>query len=715
MLLTGTAKLDVTLFADPWDGGSTRLLVEYSTDLFGPAWADRFVACLAHLLEFASQKPGTSVTDLPMLSAAETEALILGRNRPAPRAGDGHGLDVRAVLQASTSRVIDGDVTVPVSQLVGRAARLARTLADRGAGPETLVGVCLDRGADMLAALLSVWWAGGAFVPLDPGLPPARLAAMARAAQLRTIVSDARNTDLARSLADGVDVVSVDDSLSTAGTAPDPVPVPASALAYVIHVPGPTGQPKGVGVEHRALGNLLLSYQRPHTLDADDRFVAVTTLSSDIALVEFLLPLLGGADLVIASTEDGREPDRLRSLIERTGAVAMHAPPQAWRLLDAAGGVPAVLRLRLSGGGLPADLAERLMAPGVTLWTLYGSAETTVWSGAGIVTSATRSGDIGPAIDYSRVYVLDEHLMPVPVGVVGEICLAGPGVARGYHDRPRLTARAFRPDPWSGQPGGRLYRTGDLGRWREGGGLELVGRNDHQVTIRGVRIEPGEIEAALRAHRDVRQAVVVTADRAGEPALVAYLVARRGSTLAQPDAELLDQLRPHLRATLPEPMIPALVLALPALPLTANAKVDRAALPDPQWGSTAPRAGYVEPRDPVEATLTGVWRELLATEAPISVHDNLFALGGHELTATRFVARVADTYGVLLSVHQVFVSPTIAELAEVISADPDFGKVATSPHQAMLDGLSDDGLDELLRAALAERARRQAGQGSAAS
>jgi hypothetical protein len=291
---------------------------------------------------------------------------------------------------------------------------------------------------------------------------------------------------------------------------------------------------------------------------------------------------------------------------------------------------------------------------------------------------------------------------------VGEVCLAGRGVARGYHGQPRLTSRSFRPDPWSGEPGARMYRTGDLGRWREGAGLELIGRNDHQVKIRGFRIECGEIEAVLRAHRDVRQAAVIATARAGEPALVAYIVPRRGSPPAQPGTDLVEELRPHLRAALPDYMVPALVVALPALPLTPNAKVDRAALPAPQWGAPASATGRVEPRNPVEATLAQIWSDLLDIQAPVGVHDNLFALGGHSLTATRFVARVADTYSVSLPVHHVFAGPTIAELAEVVSADPQFGLAADSSRHAELDALSDEDLDELLRAALAQRNRRRA-------
>jgi amino acid adenylation domain-containing protein len=608
-----------------------------------------------------------------------------------------------------------------MSEVCDRAARIARTLADLGVDTDTLVGLCVERGIGMLTALLGVWWAGGAYVPLDPGFPEARLAAMARGAGLRIIISDSAHRDLARSVADGAaggsggsaprastEVICVDDPATTAAPPLDPLPVPANALAYVIFTSGSTGQPKGVGVEHRAVTNLLASFRRAFKLSSDDRFVAVTTLSFDIALLELLLPVVCGADLVIATADETREPDRLRSLIERTAATAMQATPQTWRLLVSAGGVPAGLRLRLCGGeALPAELADQLAAPGVSLWNLYGPTETTVWSAAGVVTSAAEAAEIGPPIDHTRVYVLDERLMPVPVGVVGEVCLGGRGVARGYHDRPRLTARSFRPDPWSDEPGPRMYRTGDLGRWREGAGLELIGRNDHQVKIRGFRIECGEIEAVLRAHRDVRQAAVVTATRAGEPALVGYIVARRSSAAARPGTDLLEELRPHLRAALPDYMVPALVVALPALPLTPNAKVDRAALPAPQWGAPASAVGRVEPRNPVEATFARIWGDLLATKAPVGVHDNLFAIGGHSLIATRFVARVADTYGVSLPVHHVFAGPTIAELAEVVSADPDFGLAVGSSRHAELDALSDEDLDELLRAALAQRNRRR--------
>jgi amino acid adenylation domain-containing protein len=713
-LLTGTAKLDLTLYADTSDGQATTLALEYNTDLFDAPWADRFLGCLALVLEHAAAAPLTPIADLPMLSDSQARELVLERNRPAPAAGD-EPFDVRALLQASTSQVIDSDGSVSMAEVCERAGRLARVLADRGVGLETPVGLCLERGVPMLSALLAVWWAGGAYVPLDPDFPRSRLAAMAQGAGVRIVLTDEANRELAGSIVGagslaeggaGVHVLGVEDQAVAEARPLPPEPLPPEALAYIIFTSGSTGQPKGIGIEHRAVANLLASFRRSLDLGPDDRFVAVTTLSFDIALLELLLPPVCGADLVIATGDEVREPDRLRALIERQGASAMQATPQTWRLLLAAGGVPAGLRLRLCGGeALPRDLADQLSTPETVLLNVYGPTETTVWSAAGVVADGLGPVEIGEPIEHTRVYLLDERLAPVPVGVLGEVFIAGRGVARGYHDRPRLTAQAFRPDPWSDEPGTRMYRTGDLGRWREGGGLELIGRTDHQVKIRGFRIECGEIEAVLRSHRDVRQAAVVVAARGDERVLVGYVVPRRGGAVAEAGADLLELLRPHVKAKLPDYMVPDLIVALPALPLTPNAKVDRAALPAPEWDVRPAAAERVEPRTPVEETLARIWGELLATPTAVGVTDNLFAVGGHSLTATRFVARVADSYGVNLPVHEIFAHPTIGELAEIVSKDPAFGQVDSATE---LDELSDEALDELLRAALAQRNRRRA-------
>jgi amino acid adenylation domain-containing protein len=733
-LFTGTAKLDLSLYADTSDAGTT-LVLEYSTDHFDAAWADRFLRCTAHVLAHAARAPGTRAADLPMLSARERGTLLaLGRG-PLPPAGtapagtvlagtvlagtalDGTALDgtvpddIRSHLAASTARVLDAAGPLPVASLVDRASRLARRLAEAGAGPETLVGLCLPRGPELLAGLLATWWAGAAYVPLDPTFPTARLAAIVEDARPAAVLTDTAHRDLAAGLAADAAVLCVDD-VATGSAAPlAPVPLPPSALAYVIFTSGSTGRPKGVAVAHHAVANLLASFRGRLPLGPGDRFVAVTTLSFDIALLELVLPLLCGSDLVIATDRETREPDLLRCLITRTGASALQGTPQTWRLLLAAGGVPERLRLRLCGGeALPRDLAEQLDSPGAQVWNLYGPTETTVWSTAGRVPPGAGPVPAGEPLDHTRVYILDDRMVPVPEGVVGEVHLAGRGVARGYHGQPGLTARAFRPDPYGDEPRARMYRTGDLGRWQDGV-LHLLGRTDHQIKVRGFRIECGEIESVLRRHRDVRQAAVVSVPRGGEPALVAYVVLRRTSPAARPGADVLAVLRPHLEELLPGYMVPDHAVALAALPLTPNGKVDRAALPAPEWGASRPDPGQVLPRDPVETVLARMWEDLLDLSTPLGVHDNLFRAGAHSLLATRFVARLASAFGVNLAVHHVFATPTVAGLAEVVSADPAFDAADSARHRE-LDDLSDEDLDALLRAALAQRTWRRALDGA---
>lgn len=711
-LYTATAKLDITLYAEGRESGDMFLGLEYSSDLFEPTWADRFLGCLVSVLEHIAESPETRIADLPLLSEEARRALAVGFNEAARGAPDHDHSEVPAKLLASPSMVSGADGEYPMSEVCEHAAQIARVLVDLGVGPDTPVGLYLDRGVGMLAGLLAVWWSGGAYVPMDPGFPPARLAGMAADAGVRVIVAHASRRDEARRLVDGAEVVCLNDPAVVSAAPLVPVSVPGNALAYTIFTSGSTGRPKGVSIDRAAVANLLGSFARQLPLDHTDTFVAVTTLSFDIALLELLLPLMVGARLVIADATQSREPDALRALLDRVGATATQATPQTWRLLGASGGVPASLRLRLCGGeALPRDLADDLTTPRSVLWNVYGPTETTVWSASGIVHSGPGPVEVGPPIDHTRVYVLDELLSPVPMGVIGEVYLAGRGVARGYHGAPRLTAARFVPEPWAAEPGSRMYRTGDLGRRHDGGGLELVGRTDHQVKIRGFRIECGEIEAALRSHPDIRQSAVVAATRGGESHLVAYVVPRRGSAAAREGADLAETLRGHLRETLPEYMLPVLVMALPSLPLTANAKVDRAALPLPDWAAVVV-GDRVGPRDPIESALAEIWADLLTLSTPIGVHDNLFALGGHSLTATRLVSRMWEAFGVDVPVHRVFSGPTIAELATAVVEDPEFGVPAPSGPKVDLDALgdlSDDELDELVRAALTQRSRRRIG------
>ena len=626
--------------------------------------------------------------------------------------------DVLRWLRESAATVTDGAGTVPVPTVCDRAARLARTLAEHGVGPGTRVGVCVERGIGMLTALLGVWWAGGAIVALEPDFPLPRLEIMARDAGLRLVVSDVDHAKLAGSLGSDLAVITLERNVAEPL---DPVAVPADALAYTVFTSGSAG-PVGVDITGRALANVLAVGRRDLGLGPDDRFVAVTTAAFDIALLELLLPLVCGTHLVIAAAADTREASRFRSLIERNAATALHAAPHLWRLLRRGGEVPPSLRLRLcSGDRLPADLAASLTAPDAVLWNFYGHPETTMWAAAGVVAPGEGPVVIGSALDHTRVYVLDGGLAPVPVGAVGEVHIAGVGVARGYLGHHRHLSTAFRPDPWATEPGARMYATGDLGRWREDGGLELVGEPDRRVTIRGVRVDCGEVEAALRAHPAIREAAVVGRPRADETALVAYVVPDPDGP-ARSTAELLALVRPHLQAALPEPMVPTLV-TLTALPLTRAGEADRAALPAPEW------TVRVAPRNPVEAAMVGIWADLLGTTEPIGVHDNLFGLGAGSLAAVRFTAKIADIYGVSVAIHRIVDTPTVAALAEIVSAglhsadiadiadsaditdSADIASTAGTAGEAELAALSDQELDDLLRALFAARDRRQAARG----
>jgi amino acid adenylation domain-containing protein len=608
--------------------------------------------------------------------------------------------DVLRSLQESTATVTDGAGTVPMSAVCDQAARLARTLTEYGVGPDTRVGVCVGRGIGMLTALLGVWWAGGGIVPLEPEYPLPRLETMARDAGLRLVVSDEDHAKLAGSLGGNLVVITPERN---AAEPLDPVAVPADALAYTVFTSGPAG-PTGVDITRRALANVLAVGRRDLGLGPGDRFVAVTAAAAafDITLLELLLPLVCGTSLVIAAAEDTREASRLRSLIERNAATALHATPHIWRLLRRGGDVPASLRLRLcSGDRLPPDLAASLTAPDAVLWHFYGHTETTMWTAAGVVAAGEGPVVIGSAIDHTRLYVLDGRSAQVPVGVVGEVHIAGVGVARGCLGHHRHMSTAFRPDPWATEPGARMYATGDLGRWREDGGLELVGGTDRRVTIRGVRVDCGEVEAALRTHHAIRDAAVVGVPRAGETALVAYVVSDSDGP-ARSATELLALVRPHLRAALPEPMVPMLV-TLSALPLTRDGEVDRAALPAPEWTVTR-----VLPRNPVETAMVRIWADLLGTTEPIGAHDNLFGLGSGSLAIVRFAAWVADTYGVDLAIYRIAATPTIAALAEIVSADLNSAHIAEPAGEAGLAALSDQELDDLLHVLFAARDRRRA-------
>ncbi|MFE0589823.1 amino acid adenylation domain-containing protein [Micromonospora echinospora] len=709
----GTVKFDLTLTVEDRPDGLTGRIT-YRTDLYDPArvagFADRYLTLLAAALD----RPDRPVDELPMLDAGERERLLRAGDDSdlplPPVATVGELLDHYPPADVDAVAVAGPDGVLTRRDLVLRANRIAHLLRRHGVGPDTPVGLCLGRGTDLVAAVLGVWRAGAGYLPLDPALPTDRLATMLADAAPSVVLTDATGAArAAEAVAAGttVPVVLRLDQLDPTGLPADPPPVAGhpDALAYLLYTSGSTGRPKGVAVTHGAVVNLLVGFHRLLDLTPADRVAAITTPAFDISVVELVLPLLAGARIEMFDVDTALDASALHAALTDRGVTVLQGTPATWRMLVAARGVPAGVRLRISGGeALTRDLADRLRADGARVLNGYGPSETTIYSSAGEV-DATGPVDLGRPCANTRVHLLDAAGEPVPDGVVGEIHIGGVGVARGYHGQPALTADRFRPDPFGG-PGGRLYATGDLARRLADGRLEYLGRADQQVKVRGFRIELGEIEAALRDQPGVRDAVVTTWGTGADVRLAAYAVTEPAGADA---VSLWPPVRAALARRLPEYMVPATLVVLDALPRTASGKRDRRALPEPTWRETS-GDGPTAPRDPVEEQLAALWRDVLG-RAEVGVHDNFFALGGHSLTATRLIARVRTTFGTELALRSLFAAPTIAELAVIVAAGVEapagtdrIGPAGPTPQDllASLDDLSDSEVDALLDTLIAE-------------
>jgi amino acid adenylation domain-containing protein len=500
----------------------------------------------------------------------------------------------------------------------------------------------------MLVALIGIQKSGGAYVPLDPGFPAERLAYMLADSGAQVLLTSS-NFDSRIEVPHGVTILDVDapsektsaDNL-IGGAGPEDI-------AYLIYTSGSTGQPKGVAVSHGAVVNFLWSMRHRPGLLASDVMAAVTTISFDIAVLELYLPLLMGAKIELVSRETATDGAALANLIEASGSNVLQATPATWRLLVEAGwrGNPD-FRALCGGEPLPRDLANAILDRAGELWNLYGPTETTVWSTVERVERNDVPISIGGPIANTSIYVLDPTGELAPIGIAGEIHIGGLGVAKGYHRRPALTAERFIPDPLSDRPGARLYRTGDLGCWGADGKLYHLGRLDHQVKIRGFRIELGEVEAALAANATVLQTMVTAAEaQPGDLRLVAYVVYREGEELTA------SEVRRSLRRTLPDFMVPSLIVALDSMPLSPNGKIDRKALPDP-FKTTRPIATEREaPASGLEQKMAEIWRSILAVDA-IYAEDNFFELGGHSLLSLRVAQAVEKETGYRMDPRALF-------------------------------------------------------------
>ncbi len=554
-------------------------------------------------------------------------------------------------------------------QLNALANRLARHLVQFGVRPDTLLGLFLDRSNELVIAILAILKAGGAYVPIDPAYPADRVAFMLEDARVPVLLTQRK---LAGSLpSTTAKVLCVEEVLARPVQPGEEANLPAVAgpdhLAYVIYTSGTTGKPKGVGIPHSALVNFLLSMQQQPGFSATDTLLAVTTLSFDIAGLELYLPLICGGKVVVAGREDTRDPARLAQRIADSACTVMQATPATWRALIHAGwSGSSHLKVLCGGEALPSDLARDLLLRCAELWNMYGPTETTVWSTLHRVTSAEGVVPIGRPIANTQVYVLDAERDPghpslVPPGSVGELYIGGDGLARGYWRRQELTQERFVPSPFAA--GARLYRTGDLARFLPDGTLECLGRVDHQVKLRGFRIELGEIESVLRQHPAVREtAVIAREDAPGAKRLVAYVVIPPGQ------APRSDELREFLASQLPDYMIPADFVRMRALPLTANAKLDRAALPLPTRENALDAIAYCAPQSPIEIQLASIVSQLLALDR-VGREDNFFLLGLHSLLSAMLIMRLRERFGVQLTLRDLFETQTLAKLAERVERE----------------------------------------------
>lgn len=580
-------------------------------------------------------------------------------------------------------------------ELNQKANQVGHYLQSLGVKPETLVGVCIERSIEMLVVLLAVLKAGGAYVPLDPSYPTDRIALMIedsgmqitiiKQAQLENLPPNSNQVIVLEQEWETIDRHSSENLISE---------VAADNVAYTIYTSGSTGKPKGVQVLHGTVVNLLESMQLEPGLTAKDTILAVITISFDMSIPELFLPLSVGARIVMASDQEISDGALLSQAIISSKATVMQATPATWRLLLATGWQGnQQLKIICGGEAMTRNLANLLLERCDSLWNMYGPTETTVYSAIYQVQPGTEAIPIGHPVANTQIYMIvgpcrrkDDPLIQTIPGQPGEVYIGGDGLARGYFNRPEMTAEKFVPDPFSNKPGARLYKTGDLARMLPDGNIQYMGRADHQVKIRGYRIELGDIDAALSQYPDIREAaVIVREDGVGEKRLVAYVVSKTNTNLG-------FELRGYLKEKLPEYMVPSTFVMLDAMPLTPNGKIDRRALPSPSQARPPLEQSFVAPRNSTEQQLAQIWSQLLEIQL-IGIHDNFFELGGHSLLIAKMMFQLEEIFQVKLPLSNFFEAPTIEGLAGLIDIKAaNFSKLCQSANYQPIDAAGIDSL-----------------------
>lgn len=673
-----------------------RCAVAYRTDLFDAETIDRLIEHFCTLLQSIVAQPEQRIASLALLTPAERQLLLIERNAtrrayPLQRLFARHFSDLILRVPQRVA-FVHKDHALTYGELHRLSNQFARYLLSQGIGPEALVGVAIERSLEMVIVLLGIFKAGAAYLPLDPATPPQRLLDIVEDASLRLLIASPGvraslpmlNSCVIRVEEGGPFL----DNYSAQEPQPSEWPEQSDQLAYVIYTSGSTGKPKGAMVAQRGMLNHLLAKIEELQLGDDDIVAQTASHCFDISVWQFLAALLSGAQVHIFPDEITHDPQQLLLSLARESVSIAEVVPSLLRalldLIEAQAEMPATsLRsLIVTGEALPVELGQRWLRlyPSTLLLNAYGPTECSDDVTHARLTPANLPGGphapIGQAIANTRIYVLDETLEPVPDGIPGQIYIGGIGVGRGYLGDPARTAATFLPDPFGDQAGARLYRTGDLGRYRRDGLLDFVRRLDQQVKVRGYRVEPGDVEMALQCHPGVREAVVLAQeDRSHSQQLVAYVVCQEDAT-PRPDGEML---REYLRGRLPEYMLPAAVLFLPALPLTGNGKLDRRALPIPQLQNAgdAHEEEQAE-KTPIEEMLLALWCEVLG-RTRIGLQENFFHLGGHSLLATQVISRVQALFKVELPLRSLFEAPTVVALAARVKAAMSNGRGMETP------------------------------------
>ncbi|HZI10167.1 MAG TPA: amino acid adenylation domain-containing protein [Myxococcus sp.] len=663
-----SAKFDLSLYlheaAESFQG-----TLEYSTDLYEPQTAARLAGHYQRLLEGLTANPEASIEEVELLGEEERRQVVEGWNTllPVPEVRGGlHQLFEAQVDQTPEAvALVVGDKWLTYQQLEQRANQVAWQLRALGVGPEVRVGVCLERTEALVVALLGILKAGGAYVPLDPAYPRERLALMLEDAQSPVLVTQRSLEGVVQTA--GAQVVWLGEGEAVGQqpvVRPEALTQPGH-LAYVLYTSGSTGRPKGVALEHRGAVAFLEWALSTFSRQQLGGVLGATSVNFDLSVFEVFAPLSCGGRVYLAENALG-----LAGLVGAGEVTLVNTVPSAMAELVRQGAVPpSVKTVNLAGEALPSTLVEALYGLGTVeeVYNLYGPTEDTTYSTWALSPKGAKGPPpIGRPLAGTQAYVVDARLKPVPVGVPGELYLAGAGLARGYLGRAELTAERFVPDPFSASPGARMYRTGDRVKWRGDGQLEYLGRIDFQVKVRGFRIELGEVEEALRRHPGVQEAVVVARGEGADKQLVGYVSAKAGQTVEA--GELREQLRQHL----PRFMVPAALVVLEAMPLNPNGKIDRKALPEPERLPGHERGATLAPRDRVEMELASIFEALLGVK-PVGMHDDFFALGGHSLLAVRLVDQLQRRLGRKPSLHQLFGNATVESLAALLRDAPAEG------------------------------------------